>query len=64
MNFSASVKVEYVLRLNTNVEDYEILHMMTKIQNFSTLELRDMEFLVTLGQGFFTNRCIFTARGR
>jgi hypothetical protein len=23
--------------------------MLTKIQNFSTLELRDMEFLVTLG---------------
>jgi hypothetical protein len=23
--------------------------MLTKMQNFSTLELRDMEFLVTLG---------------
>jgi hypothetical protein len=49
MNFSTSVKVESVLGLNTKVEDYEILHMLTKIQNFSTLELRDMEFLVTLG---------------
>jgi hypothetical protein len=49
MNFSASVKVESVLRLNTKVEAYEILHMLTKIQNCSTLELRDMEFLVTLG---------------
>jgi hypothetical protein len=47
--FSASVKVESVLRLNTKVEAYEILHMLTKIQNCSTLELRDMEFLVTLG---------------
>jgi hypothetical protein len=49
MNFSTSVKVEAVLGLNTKVEAYEILHMLTKIQNFSTLELRDMEFLVTLG---------------
>jgi hypothetical protein len=49
MNFSASVKVESVLRLNTKVEDYEILHILTKIHNFSTLELRDMEFLATLG---------------
>jgi hypothetical protein len=48
MNFSASVKVESVLRLNTKVEDYEILHILTKIQNVSTLEQRDMEFLVTL----------------
>jgi hypothetical protein len=48
MNFSTSVKVESVLRLNTKVEAYEILHMLTKIQNFSTLELRDMEFLVIL----------------
>jgi hypothetical protein len=31
------------------VEAYEILHMLTKIQNFVTLELKDMEFLVTLG---------------
>jgi hypothetical protein len=31
MNFSASVKVESVLRLNTKVGDYEILHMLTKI---------------------------------
>jgi hypothetical protein len=29
--FSAFVKVESVLRLNTKVEDYEILHMLTKI---------------------------------
>jgi hypothetical protein len=49
MNFSTSVKVESVLGLNTKVEDYEILHMLTKIQKFSTLELRDIEFLVTLG---------------
>jgi hypothetical protein len=49
MNFSTSVIVEYVLGLNTKVEAYEILHMLTKIQNFSTLELRDIEFLVTLG---------------
>jgi hypothetical protein len=49
MNFSTSVKVESVLGLNTRVEAYEILHILTKIQNFSTLELRDMEFLVTLG---------------
>jgi hypothetical protein len=31
MIFSASVKVESVLRLNTKVEEYEILHMLTKI---------------------------------
>jgi hypothetical protein len=49
MNFSTSVKVESVLELNTKVEAYEILHMLTKIQNCSMLELRDMEFLVTLG---------------
>jgi hypothetical protein len=49
MNFSTSVKVESVLGLNTKVEAYEILHMLTKIKNFSTLELRDMEFLMTLG---------------
>jgi hypothetical protein len=49
MNFSASIKVESVLRLNTKVQDYEILHILTKIHNFSTLELRDMEFLVTFG---------------
>jgi hypothetical protein len=49
MNFSTSVKVESVLGLNTKVEAYEILHMLTKIQNCSMLELRDMEFLVTLG---------------
>jgi hypothetical protein len=49
MNFSTSVNVESVLGLNTKVEAYEILHMLTKIQNFVTLELRDMEFLVTLG---------------
>jgi hypothetical protein len=49
MNFSTSVIVEYVLGLNTKVEAYKILHMLTKIQNFSTLDLRDMEFLVTLG---------------
>jgi hypothetical protein len=48
MNFSTSVKVESVLGLNTKVESYEILHMLTKIQNFSTLELRDMDFLVIL----------------
>jgi hypothetical protein len=48
MNFSTSVKVESVLGLNTKVEAYKILHMLTKIQNFSTLELRNMEFLVTL----------------
>jgi hypothetical protein len=48
MNFSTSVIVESVLRLNTKVEAYEMLHMMTKIQNFSTLELRDMDFFVTL----------------
>jgi hypothetical protein len=48
MNFSASVKVESVLRLNTKVEYYEILHMLTKTHNFSMLELRDMEFVVTL----------------
>jgi hypothetical protein len=48
MNFSTSVIVESVLRLNTKVEAYEMLHMMTKIQNFSTLELRDMDFCVTL----------------
>jgi hypothetical protein len=49
MNFSTSVKVESVLGLNTKVEDYKIIHMLTKIQNLSTLELRDIEFLVTLG---------------
>jgi hypothetical protein len=49
MNFSTSVNVESVLGLNTKVEAYEILHMLTKIQNFVTLELKDMEFLVTLG---------------
>jgi hypothetical protein len=49
MNFSTSVKVKSVLGLNTKVEAYEILHMLTKIQNFATLELRDMKFLVTLG---------------
>jgi hypothetical protein len=49
MNFSTSVKVESVLGLNTKVEAYEILHMLTKLKNFSTLELRDMEFLMTLG---------------
>jgi hypothetical protein len=49
MNFSTSVKVESVLGLNTKVEAYEILHILTKIKNFSTLELRDMEFLMTLG---------------
>jgi hypothetical protein len=49
MNFSTSVKVESALGLNTKVEAYEILHMLTKIQKVSTLELRDMEFLVTLG---------------
>jgi hypothetical protein len=48
MNFSTSVKVESVLGLNTKVEAYEILHMLIKIQNFSTLELKDMEFLVIL----------------
>jgi hypothetical protein len=48
MNFSTSVKVESVLGLNTKVEAYKILHMLTKIQNFSTLDLRNMEFLVTL----------------
>jgi hypothetical protein len=48
MKFSTSVKVESVLGLNTKVEAYEVLHMLTKIQNFSTLELRDMEFLVIL----------------
>jgi hypothetical protein len=48
MNFSTSVKVESVRGLNTKVEAYEILHMLTKIQNFLMLELRDMEFLVTL----------------
>jgi hypothetical protein len=48
-NLSTPVKVESVLELNTKVEDCEILHMLTKIHNFSTLELRDMEFLVTLG---------------
>jgi hypothetical protein len=48
MNFSTSVKVESVLGLNTKVESYEILHMLTKIQNFSTPELRDMDFLVIL----------------
>jgi hypothetical protein len=30
------------------VEYYEILHILTKIHNFSTLVLKDMEFLVTL----------------
>jgi hypothetical protein len=49
MNFSTSVKFESVLGLNTKVEAYEILHMLTKIQKVLTLELRDMEFLVTLG---------------
>jgi hypothetical protein len=49
MNFSTSVIVESVQGLNTKVEAYEILHMLTKIQNFLTLELRDIEFLVTLG---------------
>jgi hypothetical protein len=49
MNFSTSVKVKSVLGLKTKVEAYEILHMLTKIQNFATLEMRDMEFLVTLG---------------
>jgi hypothetical protein len=48
MNFSTSVKVESVLGLSTKVEGYEILHMLTKIQNFSTPELRDIEFLVIL----------------
>jgi hypothetical protein len=48
-NLSTPVKVESVLELNTKVEAYEILHMLTKIHNFSTLELRDMEFLVTIG---------------
>jgi hypothetical protein len=48
MDFSTSVKVESVRGLNTKVEAYEILHMLTKIQNFLMLELRDMEFLVTL----------------
>jgi hypothetical protein len=38
MNFSTPVKVESVLRLNTKVESYEIIHMLTKIQNFLTLE--------------------------
>jgi hypothetical protein len=41
MNFSTPVKVKSVLELNTKVEAYEILHMLTKIQNFSTLELGD-----------------------
>jgi hypothetical protein len=49
MNFSTYVIVEAVLGLNTKVEAYEILYMLTKIQNFSMLELRNMEFLVTLG---------------
>jgi hypothetical protein len=49
MNFPTNVKVESVMGLNTKVAAYEILHMLTKIQNFSTLDLRDMEFLVTLG---------------
>jgi hypothetical protein len=48
MNFSTQVKVKSVLELNTNVVAYKIIHMFTKIQNFSMLELRDMEFLVTL----------------
>jgi hypothetical protein len=48
MNFSTQVKVKSVLELNTNVVAYKIIHMLTKIQNFSMLELRDMEFLVTL----------------
>jgi hypothetical protein len=47
-NLSTLVKVESVLGLNTKVESYEILHMLTKIQNFSTPELRDMDFLVIL----------------
>jgi hypothetical protein len=49
IKFLTSVKVESVLGLNTKVEAYEILHIPTKIQIFSTLELKDMEFLVTIG---------------
>jgi hypothetical protein len=46
MKFSASVKIESFLRLNTKVEDYEILHMLTKIWKFSTLGPRDMNLFL------------------
>jgi hypothetical protein len=46
MNFSTPVKVKSVLELNTKVESYVIIHMLTKIYDLLTFVHRFMNVIL------------------